>query len=251
MGVVALVFDDRANIANAAPDAGQLHGSRKRLAGVGQVVAGDVAGVVAEHRRTGDDAFQRVLALNAAAEGEGLEEIAGGLAEGADRGAVPGVGGADAREAEKVEVAGRVADGEVESLLALVVVLQQRRNGRAFVAGDVARQGIALRSVVVGFAVEDLEADVEWLVAEIRLVEGEEKIAGKAAGVGLDAEGFAEAEEVVGLVIQAKEGAGETADASIQPDGVLALLLDLEEQIDGAGFGVLVGLGILFDASGD
>ena len=67
------------------------------------------------------------------------------------------------------------------------------------------------------------------------------------AEVALQAQCLAQAEEVIGLVVDAEECAGETADAAVEADGVLALFLDLEEQIDGAGFGVLVGLGVFFD----
>ena len=67
------------------------------------------------------------------------------------------------------------------------------------------------------------------------------------AQVGLHAEGFAQSQEVVGLVVDAEEGAGIAADAAIHADGVLALLLHLQEQIDGAGIGILVGLGVLVD----
>jgi len=242
----ALIFDDRAHVAHAAPNACELHGGGEGLAGVRQVVAVDVAGVIAEHCRAGDDAFEGVLALDSAAEGEGLEEIAGGLAESADRRAVPGIGRADAGEAEEAEAAERIAAGEGEAFRSLVVILQQGGDGGVLVGA--AGERIALGCVVIGFAVEDLEADIEGLVAEIGLVEGEEQIARETAGVGLDTEGFAESEEVVGLIIEAEEGAGETADAAVESDGVLAFFLDLEKQIDGACFSVLVGLGVLLDA---
>ena len=68
---------------------------------------------------------------------------------------------------------------------------------------------------------------------QIRLREAEKELAAHVADVALNAQGFAQAEEVVGLVIHSEEGAGESADAAIETDGVLAFLLDLEEQVDG------------------
>ena len=63
----------------------------------------------------------------------------------------------------------------------------------------------------------------------------------------MHAEGFAQAEKVVGLVVDAEEGAGKSADAAVEADGVLALFLDLQKQVDGAGFGVLMSFGVLID----
>ena len=82
---------------------------------------------------------------------------------------------------------------------------------------------------------------------EVGLREAEEELAAHVAEVALNAERLAQAEEVVGLVVDAEEGAGESADAAVQADGVLALFLDLEEQVDGSGLGVLVRLGVLID----
>ena len=82
---------------------------------------------------------------------------------------------------------------------------------------------------------------------QVGLGEAEVQVAREVADVGLHAQGFAQSEEVVGLVVQADEGAGEAADAAIQADGVLALLLHLEQQLDGGVLRVLVGLRVLFD----
>ena len=77
-------------------------------------------------------------------------------------------------------------------------------------------------------------------VADVGLRESEEELAAHVAEVALHAERFAETEEVVGLVVEAEEGAGEAADAAVEADGVLALLLDLEQQVNRAGFGILM-----------
>ena len=117
----------------------------------------------------------------------------------------------------------------------LVVVGQQRvlRVGEvgALAVGD----GVALGRVVVELGVEDLDAERDRLVAQVGLGEAEAEVAREVADVGVDGERLAEAEEVVGLVVEADEGARKAADAAVEADGVLALLLELEEQIDGAG----------------
>ena len=82
---------------------------------------------------------------------------------------------------------------------------------------------------------------------DVGLREAKQELAADVAQVALQAEGFAQAEEVVGLVVDAQEGAGEAADAAVEADGVLALFLDFEQQVDGAGFGILVGFGVLVD----
>ena len=79
----------------------------------------------------------------------------------------------------------------------------------------------------------------------VGLREAEEELAAHVAEVALHAERFAQAEEVVGLVVDAEERAGEAADAAVQADGVLALFLHLQQQVDGAGVGILVRLRVL------
>ena len=49
-------------------------------------------------------------------------------------------------------------------------------------------------------------------------------------------------EEVVGLIGQADEAAGESADAALQADGLFALFLQLEHNVDGALLGVALDL---------
>ena len=68
--------------------------------------------------------------------------------------------------------------------------------------------------------------------------------------LALTRERLAQAEEVVGLVVEADERARQAADAAVDADGVLALLLQLDEQVDGAGVGVLVRLDVLVGLEG-
>ena len=85
------------------------------------------------------------------------------------------------------------------------------------------------------------------LVAEVRLGKAELQVALQIAEVGLHAQRLTQAQEVVGLVVEAEEGAGEAADAAIQADGVLALLVHAQQQVDGVVRLVLVRLGVLVD----
>ncbi len=93
----------------------------------------------------------------------------------------------------------------------------------------------------------DLEADVQRPIVHVGLREAEQELAAYVAEVALHAERLAQAEEVVGLVVDAEERARKAADAAIEADGVLALLLDLQQQVHGAGVCVLMRLGVLFD----
>src|ERR1035441_7350416 len=79
----------------------------------------------------------------------------------------------------------------------------------------------------------------------VRLREAKQELAAHVAKVALHTERFAESEEVVGLVVDAEERTGQSTDTAIQTDGVLALLLNLEEQVYGAGIGILMRFGIL------
>ena len=156
---------------------------------------------------------------------------------------VEAVGEANALEAAVDGISGRNA----EASRGLIVLLQQRLLSIGQIRGIAAGKLVVLRRVVVVLVVEDLESEVERTVAEIWLVEAEEQCTRNVAGVGLHAQRFTESEEVVGLVVKTDEGPAEAADAAIEADGVLALLLDFQEQIDGAVFGVLVSLGVLLD----
>ena len=141
----------------------------------------------------------------------------------------------------------RVAHGEVDAVGPDVVVLRERllRGGQV----DRCAGGglVILGGVVILLVVEDLEAHVDGAVFEIGLRKPKEEAAAYRAQIGLQAQGLAQSQEVVGLVVEAEESAVVAADAPIQADRVLAFLLHLEEQIDSAGIGILMGLGVLID----
>ena len=63
------------------------------------------------------------------------------------------------------------------------------------------------------------------MVFHIRNRHSECQIALQIAQGGLQGQGFTQAKEVVGLIIQAKECTGKAAEAAIQSNGVLAFSL--------------------------
>src|SRR6201999_3610106 len=138
------------------------------------------------------------------------------------------VGDADALEA----VPDRITRRDTEARRRLIGVLQKRVRGRRQVSRRDSGNLVILRRVVFVLAIEDLEAQVQRLVAEVRLVKAEENVALHLAQVGLQAQRFAQTQEVVGLIIQADKRAAQAAHAAIQADRVLALLVNLEQQVD-------------------
>ena len=141
----------------------------------------------------------------------------------------------------------RVADREVQAGRGLVVVLSQRLLRCGKVRRDSGSGLIVLGGVEVLLVVVDLEADVERAIANVRLREAKEELAAYVAKVALQAERFAQAEEVVGLVVDAEERARQAADTAVQADRVLALFLDLQQQVHGSCVGILMGLRVLLD----
>ena len=96
-------------------------------------------------------------------------------------------------------------------------------------------------------AIEDGEAGGDGAVEQIRLREAEHEAALQVAELRGEGQSFAEAQEVVGLIGKANEGACQSADATLQADGLLALFLKLEIEIDGPFFGIALDLdGLIF-----
>src|SRR5258708_11464621 len=75
------------------------------------------------------------------------------------------------------------------------------------------------------------EAAADRPVKQVRLRESEHQVPLVLADLRGKGERFAESEEIVGLVGQADESAGQPADAALQPDGLLALFMELEQQV--------------------
>src|SRR5258708_3012196 len=139
----------------------------------------------------------------------------------------------------------RRASRDREPRRRLVVVRQQRLLGRCQVLGLVVRNRVALRRVVVVLAREHLDAERDRLVAEVRLRKPEAKVARKVADVGLHRERLAQAQEVIRRVVQTDKRSRQSADAAVQPDRVLALLLQLQQEIDRSLIGILTALRVL------
>ena len=121
--------------------------------------------------------------------------------------------------AERVEQRDQVLSGEDGSLAALVVIE--------------ARQ--------VGF-----HADLQRKIQEVRLREAGGHAAHARTQLRADGKRVAQSQEVVGGVVQAHEAAGDSGDAPIEADGVLAALFDLQGDIHRAGLGVALDVGGFF-----
>src|SRR5260370_18520835 len=71
-------------------------------------------------------------------------------------------------------------------------------------------------------------------VKEIGLGESEKKTARRISELGGKGKCLGEGQEVVGLVGETDETAGEAADAALQADGLLAFFLEFQADVDGA-----------------
>src|SRR5581483_2949769 len=144
------------------------------------------------------------------AEGELLEQVAARVAEGGDAGVVERVGEAHSLERAMQRVAG--GDGEAGARLRVILQRVQERLGKV---QPLAGQDVELlRLVEVVTARVDREPELQRAVEQVRLGEAEKQVALAIADVGLNGERFAEAEEVIGLVVQADKRSGQTADAA-------------------------------------
>ena len=80
-------------------------------------------------------------------------------------------------------------------------------------------------------------------VKEIRLGKSEKKTARKIAELRRKGKSLAKTQKVVGLIGEADEAAGQTADAALQADGLLAFFLELERDVDRSGLVVALDFG--------
>ena len=103
-------------------------------------------------------------------------------------------------------------------------------------------QRFLLGLVKIVLAIENGETRGDRPVEEVGLGEAKHEAALEVAKLGGEGQSFAETQEIIGLVGQADKGAGESADAPLQSDGLLALFLELEIEIDGAILGVALDL---------
>ena len=190
-GAVAFVRHERREVANVAPETRQLERRRVFVAIARPDGTVNSVEAVGERKLARDNAVQRVRALDAAAEADGLEEGLGRRAERRDVCSIPAVSCADALERVAPQ---RVAQREVEARGCLVVVLHQRLLGGAQVCRYAGVGFVVLGGVEVRLVVEYLEADVKRPIAEIWLSEPKGKLPADVAEVALDAERLAQTE---------------------------------------------------------
>ena len=98
------------------------------------------------------------------------------------------------------------------------------------------------------FCVVNVETKLQRPVKHVRLGEAEADAFRQVSDAGLDLKRLAQAEEVVGRIVDADEGAFQSAHAAVQADAVLALFMDLQRQVDQAVFLVQLanrGVGIV------
>jgi hypothetical protein len=232
-GMEILEFADIGDGVDIAADGPACEGQRVEVAFAAGGVYGIVDGVVADGagNSAGDDSFKRA-GTRYAAVSQGFEQKLGRRIIGGDVGAGKTVGDADMREDVLLE---RVIREGREAGAVLVVILDELRVDADFVA---ANQGRLLRLVKFVERGKHGEAGADRPIQEIRLGEAKHQVALVLADLAGKSEGFAEAEEVVGLVGEADEATSKAADAALQADGLFTLFPELEEEIDGPGFGV-------------
>ena len=98
------------------------------------------------------------------------KKVCEAVREGRDRRLAPRIGHADALEGVPLE---RIADGEVEPVCGLVVVLRERLLGLSQVGGSAGGGLVVLGGVEVLLVVVNLEADLDRAVLDVGLREAE------------------------------------------------------------------------------
>ena len=131
----------------------------------------------------------------------------------------------------------RVAGVGRKTRAVLIVILDILRVYANLLAGNL---GFLLGLVKVVLARENRESRGDGPIEEVRLRESELQGALVLAELRGEGKGFAQAEEVVSLIGEADKTAGETANTALQTDGLFALFLQLEIDVDGAVFAVLL-----------
>src|SRR6267143_1233163 len=183
----------------------------------------------------GHDALQRT-GTGDAAKLNVLEQEAGSIVEGGDAGARKSVREAQASERELFH---RIAGKHGEPGAVLVVILDEL----GIDADRLALQERQLASLIEAVAAgEDRKTGGDGTIEKIGLGEAEHEAALNVAELRGEGESFAETEKIVGLIGESDERAGQTTDSALQTDGLLALFLELQSEIDGAFFLIVLDL---------
>src|SRR5882762_6266984 len=183
----------------------------------------------------GNDALQRAGTGNTA-ELDVLEQEARSIIKGGDAGARKSVREAQAREREFFY---RIAGKHGESGAVLIVILDELRIDADRLALQERQLASLIETVAAG---EDRKTGGDGTIEKIGLGEAEHEAALNIAELSGEGESFAETEKIVGLIGETDERAGQATDSALQTDGLLALFLELQSEIDGAFFLIALDL---------
>src|SRR6266436_1138701 len=189
-----------------------------------------------------------VAAKRSPGEAHGIEVALSGVLIGGivdrvvgDAGARKSVGDAQASEREPLH---GITREEREPGAVLIVILNELRIDADGLAKEERLLAGLIETVAAG---EERKAGRDGSIEKVRLGEAEHEAALNVAELRGEGESFAKAEEIVGLIGESDEGAGQTADAALQTDGLLALFLELQGEIDRTFFLIALDLdGLVF-----
>ena len=159
------------------------------------------------------------------AEGQPLKKVGTTLGDASDIAGAEGVGQTHPHEAELPQ--GIAGEGR-EADRVLIVIHQPALQGVADVQSASGYDRVLLSLVKLEAVEEDREAALNGFVKQIGLGEPDHEDTLPVAPLGVHAQGLAQAEEIVGGVVQTEEAAQHAAGPAGEPDAVLALLSDLQ-----------------------
>src|SRR5256885_7331975 len=230
--MVVLPINNIGDALDVAAEPGKSKRIKVALAAGG--IDGIVDGVIGDRRSdgAGDDSVQRAGTGDAAELHLGEQQL-GGIVKRGNVGARQSVLQANAGERE---LADGIAGEKSEAGAGLIVILNELRVDADGLASQ--ERGLAglVKLVAAG---KNRETGGDGPVKKIRLGKPEEETARKIAELRGKSKSLAKAQEVVGLIRKADEAAGQAADAPLQTDGLLALFLELEVDINSAFFTAL------------
>src|SRR5258708_21085394 len=185
-----------------------------------------VDGVVADRSRyrAGDDPVQRAGARKAA-KLQRLEQKCRGLVKGGNVGARQAVRQSHTRKHMLFQ---RVVRKRREARTVLVVILNELR-----VDADLLPRQLRRLLGLVKFVQRRKygEAAANGAIEQVRFREAEHQVALVLADLCGEGERFPKSQKVVRLISEPDESAGEPADAALQSDRLLALFLQLQQQV--------------------
>src|SRR5712692_164123 len=235
-GMEVLHVDNVSNAVDVAAEPGQPNRIVKALP-MG-CVDGVINGVIGDRRRNGagDDAVQRARS-GQAPELQGFKQQRGCQIERLDTCARQTVVQPKAREGKAAK---RVLRENRETRAVLDIVLDKLR---VDTDGLLQQQGFLSGLVKLIAAGKNCEASGDGPVKQIRLGKTKHEGARQTSELRGEGQRFAKTQEIVGLIGEADEAAGQSTDAALQTDGLLALFLEFEGNVDIAFLGVALDFG--------